>query len=339
VNQTADESDSSESEIFNVYESLARNHTDNAPRKSKIPVRTSKRLQEKTKAYSLKRIYLTVNIDDVVPKNYNEAILSLHADEYKNAMDKEISSMMALKVFEKVLKPQNVRTIGVRWVYSKKKGNIFKARLVAKGYSQIYGQDFQECFAPVADYDSIRLFLSLATSRNLDIYQADVETAFLNGEIEEDLYIECPEGYEHLLDSSEHVLKLKKALYGTKQGARQWSLKFKEVMRTIGFDELISDSSIYIRDKTILLLYVDDILISCEDDAKNEYEKIVRELEHEFKIKSLGIAKTFLGWEIERFNEGIFIHQNNYTKEILQNCYGQSCQILFGAKRRKLQYL
>lgn len=144
-------------------------------------------------------------------------------------MEEEIKSITKNDTWELTTLPQGHKAIGVRWVYKEKKnakGDVerYKARLVAKGYSQRQGIDYDEVFAPVTHLETIRLIISLAAQNEWKIYQMDVKSAFLNGFLEEEVYIEQPQSYE-VKGQEEKVLKLKKALYRLKQAPRAWNVR------------------------------------------------------------------------------------------------------------------
>ena len=141
-------------------------------------------------------------------------------------MDEELDQIEKNDTWELVPRPKNKNVIGTKWVFRNKlneDGQVTrnKARLVCKGYAQIEGIDFEETYAPVARMEAIRLLLSYACSKNVKIYQMDVKSSFLNGELEEEVYIEQTEGFQ-LLENTDYVCKLKKALYGLKQAPRAW---------------------------------------------------------------------------------------------------------------------
>jgi hypothetical protein len=157
-----------------------------------------------------------------------------------------------------------------KWLYKLKHaadGSIekFKARFVARGFSQVEGVDYDETFAPVARYTSIRAVISIAAEMGWKIHQMDVKTAFLNGLIEEEVYIEQPLGFEvHGRES--HVCRLKKALYGLKQAPRAWYSRIDAYLQQLGFEKSEADPNLYFimvgEDPLILLLYVDDLFIT-----------------------------------------------------------------------------
>ena len=204
------------------------------------------------------------------PTSYKEAMKSKHSSMWLDAMKDELKSMSINDVWDLVEIPKGAKTVGCKWVYKTKhdsKGNIerFKARLVAKGFTQREGIDYTETFSPVSSKDSFRIIMVLVSHYDLELYQMDVKTAFLNGDLHENVYMAQPEGFA--VEGKEHMgCKLKKSLYGLKQASRQWYIKFDEVIRNFGFSENKVDNCIYIKfkgkDFTILVLYVDDILLA-----------------------------------------------------------------------------
>ena len=200
------------------------------------------------------------------------------------------------------------KIIGCKWVFKRKEGipgvedTRYKARLVAKGYSQVHGVDFNDVFSPIVKHSSIRVLLALVAMYDLELEQLDVKTAFLHGELEEQINMEQPHGFE--VDGKEdHVCLLKKSLYGLKQSPRQWYKRFDSFMLGHGYTRSMYDSCVYFRKLTdgsfiYLLLYVDDMLIA----AKNlsEIHILKMQLSSEFEMKDLGAAKKILGMEIKR---------------------------------------
>ena len=158
---------------------------------------------------------LTSEIDE--PKGVQDALSGEHANEWKDAMISEYSSLMENETWELVL-PLKIKT------WSVEDGSIdrYKARLVAQGYSQTKGTDYDEVFSPVARHTSLRTLLALANAHNLEVHQMDVKTAFLNGEIDCDIYLSQPVGFVDP-DKPEHVCKLKKSIYGLKRNVELWS--------------------------------------------------------------------------------------------------------------------
>jgi len=188
-------------------------------------------------------------------------------------MNEELKSMEYNKVWDLVQLPESSKRIGCRWVFKTKRdsnGNIerYKARLVAKGYTQKGGIDYKETFSPVSKKDSLRIVLALVAHYDLELHQMDVKTAFLNGDLEEDVYMDQPEGFE-IKGKDQMVCKLKKSIYGLKQASRQWYIKFNDTITSFGFKEIIVDRCIYQKisgSKVIFLdMYVDDILLAAND--------------------------------------------------------------------------
>lgn len=156
------------------------------------------------------------------PVKFEEAI---NSDKWKKAMEAEINSIEENNTWELVDPPTGAKIVGVKLVYKTKfneKGEVdeFKARLVAKGFLQTHGIDFHEVFAPVARWDTIRVILALAAQRRWNVLQQDVKSAFLYGELKEDVNVEQPKGFEKSGEDGEKVYKLKKALYGLRQAPR-----------------------------------------------------------------------------------------------------------------------
>jgi len=192
--------------------------------------------------------------------------------------------------------------------------------LVTKGFSQIPGVDYNDVFSPVVKHSSIRIFFGIVAMRDLELEQLDVKTAFLHGELEEEIYMDQPEGFI-VPGKEDHVCKLKRSLYGLKQSPRQWYKRFDSFMMSHGFKRSEFDSCVYIKfvegSPIYLLLYVDDMLIAAK--SKKEITTLKKLLSSEFEMKDLGAAKKILGMEITRDrNSGLlFLSQQSYIKKVL----------------------
>lgn len=266
-------------------------------------------------------------INEDEPLNYKEAINSRCKDLWQQAMQEEINSLHSNNTWELVAKPHNKKIVGSRWIFKKKdcipgvEQSQYKARLVAKGYSQIEGIDYHEIFSPVVKYKSIRAVLSIVAHYNLELEQLDVKTAFLHDDLEEVIYMIQPEGFE--AKGNQHmVCLLKKSLYGLKQAPRQWYKKFDDFMSNHEFKRSNHDWCVYTKltgnhGMIYLLLYVDDMLIACQD--MSEINKLKAELKDHFKMKDLGAARKILGMEIIRHREKsqILLSQKGYLKKVL----------------------
>ena len=167
-------------------------------------------------------------IEETDPFTYRESMLDIDSVKWQSAMKSEIDSMHENQVWDLVPLPEGIVPIGCKWVYKRKRGpdgkvETYKARLVAKGYTQRPGVDYDETFSPVAMLKSIRILLSIAAYHDYEIWQMDVKTAFLNGFLDEEIYMEQPEGFASS-ENSGMVCKLKKSIYGLKQASRSWNL-------------------------------------------------------------------------------------------------------------------
>ena len=259
------------------------------------------------------------------PTTYEEAMKSPDAEKWKQAMDEEIESQLLNNTWEKAELPKGFKPIPVKWVYKIKRdaqNNIerYKARLVAKGFKQKKGIDYDEVFAPVSKHATLRVLLAVVAINDMELEQLDVRTAFLNGELDEEIYITQPPGYE---EGNQGVLKLTKALYGLKQAPRQWHARLQEELVKAGFTPSTADASLYIKtdqngDKSYILVYVDDLLIAVNSTEKAKGIKEI--LTRAFDVRDLGAAKFFLGMEIERdrTNRTLKLSQKRLTAELLE---------------------
>jgi hypothetical protein len=194
-----------------------------------------------------------------------------------------------------------------------------KARLVAKGYSQVEGLDFDETYAPVARLESIRILLAYATYHGFKSYQTDVKSAFLNGPIKDEVYVEQPPDFE---DSEyiSHVYKLSKALYEIKQAPRAWYECLRDFLITNGFKVGKADPTLFTKtiakDLFICQIYVDDIIFGSTN--KSSCEEFSRIMIQKFEMSMMGELKYFLGFQIKQLQEGTFSCQTKYIQDILK---------------------
>ena len=252
--------------------------------------------------------------------------------KWQAAMDEEIAAIERNETWELVELPEGHQPIGVKWVYKKKmnaQGKIdrYKARLVAKGYRQKAGIDYDEVFAPVVRMETIRLLISKAAQNRWPIYQMDVKSAFLNGVLEEEIYVEQPPGYMKAGKESK-VLKLKKALYGLKQAPRAWNTRIDTYLKKNGFIQCPYEHALYVKkeegNSLFVALYVDDLIFMGND------EKMIKELKEvmtrEFEMTDLGLMRYFLGLEVRQGKSGIFVSQEAYAKDILKKSRMEECK-------------
>jgi hypothetical protein len=194
-----------------------------------------------------------------------------------------------------------------------------KARLVYKGYDQIEGLDYDETFVPVARLEAIRMFLAYACHKRFKLYQMDVKSTFLNGDLSEEVYMEQPEGFE-LSDNPDLVCELKKYLYGPKQAPRAWYHKLDTYLKEKGFKRGTIDNNLYIKlednNLLIVLVYVYDIIFGCNKDTLVQW--FASSMELEFEMSMIGELSFFLGLQINQRIEGMFISQEKYLREMLK---------------------
>jgi hypothetical protein len=254
------------------------------------------------------------------PSCFSEAV---DDPNWVQAMDNEMQSICKNGTWELATLPPGQKPIGLKWVYKLKKnadGDVLKhkARLVAKGYVQQQGVDFDEVFAPVARLDTIRLILALAANRGWQVHHLDVKTAFLNGELEEEVYVAQPEGYVEK-GKEKMVLKLSKALYGLRQAPRAWNIKLDKSLRLLGFSKCASEPAVYKRgigkNAVILGVYVDDLIVTGADVS--EIDRFKKQMTSQFEMSDLGLLSFYLGIEVEQCADYITIRQSNYAKKIL----------------------
>uniref|UniRef100_A0A2N9EK90 CCHC-type domain-containing protein n=1 Tax=Fagus sylvatica TaxID=28930 RepID=A0A2N9EK90_FAGSY len=262
------------------------------------------------------------------PSTFQEAIESSEKDKWMEAMVEENESLSKNKTWELTELPKGKKPIGCKWVFKKKEavsekeGERFKARLVAKGYSQRHGIDYDEVFSPVVRHTSIRAVLALVADQDLELEQLDVKTAFLHGNLEEEIFMEQPEGFKQP-GTENLVCRLKKSLYGLKQSPRQWYKRFDSYMIQIGYTRCEYDCCVYVRiledgSYIFLLLYVDDMLIAAKSMC--EVNRLKSLLHKEFEMKDLGAAKKILGMEIRRDRGArkLWLSQKNYIRKVLE---------------------
>jgi hypothetical protein len=264
---------------------------------------------------------LTSQVTLYEPKTYKQALKCSDNEEWKVAMEKELDSIRQHETWSLVDLPKGRTAIGSKWVFKIKTDtegkNLYKARLVAQGFTQERGEDYDLVFAPVARPTSFRILLTLAGLQSMKVRQFDVKTAFLNGKLDEEIYMKPPQGFE----ATEKVLKLQKSLYGLKQAARVWNQAMDKCLTDLGFNQSKLDSCLYVNKvygKTCyLIVHVDDILMVSEDE--DIITNLSSQISKVFELKCLGDAKQFIGINIERLENGSFaINQSSYIRKIAE---------------------
>ena len=264
-------------------------------------------------------------LESCEPTTYDGAITGNDSEKWLGAMRSEMDSMYENQVWDLVDLPEGSRTVDCKWLYKVKNdmdGNpsIYKARLVARGFTQIYGVDFVETFSPVASVRSIRIVLAIAAYHDYEIWQMDVKTAFLNGFLEEVVYMTQPEGF---LDPSNpnKVCKLKRSIYGLKQASRSWNFRFDQVIKKFDFLRSEEEPCVYMKFSgskvVILVLYVDDILLIGNDIPM--LVSVKTWLGKNFQMKDLGEAQYILGMKIyrDRSKKILGLNQEAYIDKVL----------------------
>eukprot|EP00253_Pinus_taeda_P026342 PITA_26342 len=242
-------------------------------------------------------------------------------------MEEELEQIEKNKTWELVPRQQDKNVIGTKWIFKNKlneNGEVVrnKEKLVCKGYVQQEGINFEETFAPVARLEAIRILLALSSFQKFKVFQMDIKFAFLNGDLNEEVYIEQPDGFI-LGNDPKLVCRLKKALYGLKQAPRAWYYRLDKYLHQQGFLKGSADSNLYIKidnDKfLILVVYVDDIIFGSNEEAMSQNFALV--MQKEFEMSLLGELTYFLGLRIQQNKDGIFLSQTKYLKQILKK-YG-----------------
>ncbi|KAK2364610.1 cysteine-rich RECEPTOR kinase [Trifolium repens] len=260
-------------------------------------------------------------VSQVEPKNSKTALLDEH---WILAMQEELNQFKRNDVWDLVPPPPSHQVIGTRWVFRNKldeNGIIIrnKARLVAQGYNQEEGIDYEETYAPVARLEAIRLLLAYACNMNFKLYQMDVKSAFLNGYINEEVYVKQPPGFENH-EHPDYVFKLKRALYGLKQAPRAWYDRLSKFLIKNGYSRGKVDTTLFIKrkgkDVLLVQIYVDDIIFgSTNPSLVKSFSSL---MQGEFEMSMMGELTYFLGLQIKQLEEGTFIYQTKYCLELLK---------------------
>ncbi|GJU25639.1 retrotransposon protein, putative, ty1-copia subclass [Tanacetum coccineum] len=256
------------------------------------------------------------------PTSYREAVTSSEGQQWREAIKSEIESILQNHTWELVDLPPGCKPLGYKWIFKKKMkadGTVdkYKARVVIQGFRQREGLDYFDTYSPVTRITSIRMIIAIAALRNLEIHQMDVKTAFLNGDLEEEIYMNQPEGF--IAPGQEgKVCRLVKSLYGLKQAPKQWHQKFDHTMLESGFKINECDKCVYVKDTSagyVILCLCQDMLIVGSND------KIIRStkdmLKSNLTMKNMGLADVILGIKIIRTQNGLVLSQAHYVDKIL----------------------
>jgi histone deacetylase 1/2 len=256
------------------------------------------------------------------PTSYEQALRSDQAELWLTAINEEMQSLLANDTWSLCYAPDGIKPIPVKWVFKLKRdpdGNIerYKARLVAKGFKQEEGVNYSEVFSPVSKYSTFRALIAKAAADDLLLHQLDIKTAFLQGELEEEIYIQLPPGYEE--SDPKLVCHLHKPLYGLKQAPRAWHQRFDSELIQYGFKVSSADPGMYVLSDPVdgqlyLLVYVDDILLASR--SLSLITKVKRFVLDTFDGRDLGDAVSYLGITITRDDDGIKIGNRRMVADL-----------------------
>jgi len=264
-----------------------------------------------------------------IPKDWKEA---KQDPKWREAMLEELRALEKNKTWDLVELPIGKKAVSCKWVFTVKQspeGKVerYKARLVARGYSQTYGIDYDETFAPVAKMSTVRTLISCASNFGWPLHQLDVKNAFLHGDLHEEVYMEIPPGWSKP-ETTGKVCKLKKSLYDLKQSPRAWFDRFKRALCDMGYKQCNGDHTLFYRHSgrriTVLAVYVDDIIITGDDET--EIKSLKGNLSKQFDVKGLGQLRYFLGIEIARSPKGIVLSQRKYVLDLLSETGMLGCR-------------
>ncbi len=255
-----------------------------------------------------------------IPTTYAEAIQHpKFGSKWLEAIKNELNSLGMFKTWKLVKRPLDQSVVSCKWVFLVKYGTDgrperFKARLVARGFTQQFGIDYEDTFAPVIRFESLRVLFALAAREKMLIHIMDAQNAYLNSDLDKEIYMEVPEGVEA---SSNEVCLLLKSIYGLKQSANLWNKKITSTLQSIGFEPTTAEPSIFIDKRGVIAaLYVDDLLIL----AKTEYdvERVKNLVKKAHTMKDMGEVSKVLGIHVTRpSGGGLQIDQSHYIHQIL----------------------
>jgi transposase InsO family protein len=317
-------------ELRRLQDTLTSGSKDNAP--STVNLQQPQAMQASASSSTEPATWSAASAPD--PSTYEEAMGRPDAPMWRAAMQAEIDSLRAAGTYDVVPLPHGRSAIGGKWVYRTKRnaaGDIvkYKARWVAQGFSQKFGIDYNETFAPVARFDSIRAILAMVAHHDWELHQMDVKSAYLNGDLDEEIYMHQPIGFV-IGDCGGLACRLNKSLYGLKQAGRTWNKRIDSALRSLHFQPIHADPCVYAyrRESVILIisLYVDDLLLA--SSSLVELNKVKAELSSCFEMEDLGEARFILGIQITRdcAARTLTICQSAYTLDVLKRFNMQDCE-------------
>jgi hypothetical protein len=259
-----------------------------------------------------------------IPQSYDEAVNDPeNAEQWKAAIQEEIASLKSNNTWEEERLPKSANTVSTKWVFTVKltvNGEVerFKARLVARGFSQVWGEDFHETFAPTVRMDTLRIFLAIVAAENLECRQFDIKNAFTESKLRERVFLSAPQGVEV---RKGHVLRVLRSLYGLKQAARDWNTLARQFLVEIGFQQSLAEPCLYTHNQKgiIVLLYVDDIPAAARQSKQLDW--LYAKLSSRFNTKDLGGISKILGARVTRNRKSreLWIDQEQYLRITLDH--------------------
>ena len=339
IAESSSSSTEAETKEFVEFEEISGNDVQISPKAVQEEpgtpaLRRSSKIPKLIQRYSPSLHYLLLS-DSGEPECYDQAMQVEDSVKWESAMKDEMDSLMSNQTWELAELPPGKKALHNKWVYRIKEehdGNKrYKARLVVKGFQQKEGVDYNEIFSPVVKLTTIRLVLKIVAAENLHLEQLDVKTAFLHGDLEEELYMRQPEGFIKE-DRKNLVCRLKKSLYGLKQAPRQWYKKFVSFMSSHGFTRCQAYHCCYFKkidnNFIILLLYVDDMLVAGSN--MQEIVNLKLKLSKQFEMKDLGAAKQILGMRIKRDTNSrtLLLSQDKYINKVLSRFNMQNAKVV-----------
>ena len=326
--------------VMSTYEETFMNEVRSLPaRRAAKPKKHFDEIQEVNVVDESSMFLRSMTAEICEPKTLNEALESQNSVEWKEAINSEYVSLIKNQTWELVPRPSNVNVVGNRWVFKIKRkadGTIdrFKARLVAQGFTQTQGLDYNEVFSPVARSSTIRGLLAIANHKDWDIHQMDVKAAFLNSELDYEVFMEQPKGFIDEVNK-DYVCKLKRCLYGLKQSSRCWNLTLDEFLKSNDYIRCGADECVYIKifnDETkgeqfvIHVIYVDDIINMSNNLTVLENEKGL--LSDKFEMVDNGELHYVLGMMVKRNRQTqtLSLSQPSYLETVLEKFGMSDCK-------------
>ena len=265
------------------------------------------------------------------PWDFNEA---REIKVWVDACKEEIRSIEKNNTWTLVELPKGFKPIGLKWIFKIKRNadksiSKYKAKLVAKGYVQRHGVDYDDVFAPVARIETIRLVMAIAASKGWEIHYLEVKTAFLHGDLKEEVYVAPqPEGFK-VKGEKDKVYTLRKALYGLRQAPRAWNVKLNKILRNLGFIRCAKEASLYRKEDErgllIVCVYVDDLLVT--GASFKSIVEFKKKMATKFEMSDLGLLTYYLGIEVHQLEQGIVLTQDRYAQKVLEEASMQACNL------------